>query len=237
MNRYANGKVYKLINDVDDEIYIGSTCMPLSKRLYDHKKAAIRYPDRNVYAHLANVGWCNVRIILIETVHAFSREQLIMREQHYIDLLRPKLNRNSAYVPECPHDRIRSYCKECFGASICPHNKRKSECKDCGGSQICQHNRIKSRCKDCGGSQICEHNRIKSTCKECCGASICPHNKRKSTCKDCGGSQICQHNKQKGHCKDCNDYTCHICEKKYAGKGHLNRHYNTITHIINFINF
>ena len=25
MNRYNNGKIYKLVNDVDDEIYVGST--------------------------------------------------------------------------------------------------------------------------------------------------------------------------------------------------------------------
>jgi len=32
MNRYGNGKVYKLVNYIDGEIYVGSTCLSLSKR-------------------------------------------------------------------------------------------------------------------------------------------------------------------------------------------------------------
>ena len=31
----------------------------------------------------------------------------------------------------------------------CEHNKQKSRCKDCGGASICEHNKQKSRCKDC----------------------------------------------------------------------------------------
>jgi hypothetical protein len=37
INKYHNGKIYKLVNDVDDKVYIGSTCQPLYKRLYEHK--------------------------------------------------------------------------------------------------------------------------------------------------------------------------------------------------------
>ena len=87
---------------------------------------------------------------------------------------------------KCEHNKRKSYCKQCGGASICQHNKRKSYCKQCCGSQICEHNIQKSRCKECGGASICEHNREKSKCKECGGASICEHNKIKYGCKDCG---------------------------------------------------
>jgi len=86
---------------------------------------------------------------------------------------------------KCEHNRERSQCKECGGASICEHDKQKSKCKECGGSDICKHDRRKSRCKECGGSSICEHNRRKSQCKECGGSSICEHKRRKSQCKEC----------------------------------------------------
>jgi hypothetical protein len=49
----------------------------------------------------------------------------------------------------------------------CPHNRRKTTCKECGGASICSHNRIKSQCKECGGSQICHHLKIRSKCYEC----------------------------------------------------------------------
>jgi len=65
------------------------------------------------------------------------------------------------------HNRIRSQCRECGGASICIHNKQRSQCRECGGSEICEHNRVRSQCKECRGSQICEHKKKRSTCKDC----------------------------------------------------------------------
>ena len=37
-NRYHNGKIYQITNNIDDMVYIGSTCLPLRKRIYNHKK-------------------------------------------------------------------------------------------------------------------------------------------------------------------------------------------------------
>ena len=201
ISRYSRGKIYKLVNTVNDKIYVGSTCLSLTKRLSSHKAMAKSKPAP-AHIHLNEIGWENIRIILVESVNAQNKDQLLQREQHYIDLLSPSLNKNSAYV-NCPHGRRHNYCKDCGGSAICSHNKRKSTCKDCGGSAICSHNRIKSTCKECGGSAICSHNRIKSTCKECGGASICPHNKRKTTCRECGGASICSHNRIKSTCKEC----------------------------------
>jgi hypothetical protein len=104
---------------------------------------------------------------------------------------------------KCPHNRQKSRCKECGGASICEHNRQRSQCKECGGASICEHNRRRSRCKECGGSGICEHNRQRSMCKPCGGAGICEHNRQRSQCKQCGGSGICEHNRQRSGCKDC----------------------------------
>ena len=36
-NRYHNAKIYKIVNNVDDMVYIGSTCLSLSKRKHLHK--------------------------------------------------------------------------------------------------------------------------------------------------------------------------------------------------------
>ena len=54
-----------------------------------------------------------------------------------------------------------------WGQGPCPHQRRRSRCKECGGASICQHQRRMSTCKECGGSSICPHHRQKSTCKEC----------------------------------------------------------------------
>jgi len=211
-SRYQNGKVYKLVNCVDDKIYIGSTCARLSKRFYEHKQMAKIRPTY-VHKHLNSIGWENVRIILIENVIAETKDQLLIREQNYIDELKPELNKHAAYA-HCPHGRTHFQCVECHGAGIC------------------EHNRIKSKCKECGGSQICEHNRQKASCKECGGASICEHNRRKYECKECGGSRICEHNRIKASCKDCNGdkYKCIICNHVFGSVGDLNRHRRSVKH-------
>jgi predicted GIY-YIG superfamily endonuclease len=51
-NKYAKGKIYRLVNDVDNEFYVGSTCDLLSKRLYGHKKDAKEGVERRVCKHL-----------------------------------------------------------------------------------------------------------------------------------------------------------------------------------------
>ena len=207
MNRYQNGKVYKIVNDVNDDIYVGSTCLTLSKRKYTHKYASKKQLNRKVYQCVNECGWDNCRLVLVENFPCNSKDELLAREQHWVDELKPSLNGVGAY-------------------KRCPHGRQHSQCKDCGGKGICEHNRVKKSCKQCGGSQICEHNKDKRYCKQCGGNGICEHNKQKRVCKQCGGRAICGHGKDKYCCKQCNGdkYKCLICNKIYAGKSSLTRH-------------
>lgn len=214
MPNYANGKVYKLISSVDGKIYIGSTTVSLSTRLANHKAIAKKNPSP-VHKHLNNIGWDTVRIVLIETVTCINKEQLIQREQHYIDLLKPSLNKHHAYA-HCPHGRKHQLCVECHGVGICIHNKQKSKCKECCGNEICIHNKQKTYCKECGGS------------------GICPHNKQKAQCKICGGTQICEHNIRKPTCKICSPKHCEYCNITIC-KSNYKQHTTTKKHIYNFI--
>jgi hypothetical protein len=73
-------------------IYIGSTTSTLSKRKGDHKSSA-RNRAYGVYTHLNTVGWENVQIVLIELFPCDSKIELEKRERHWIDLLKPALNK------------------------------------------------------------------------------------------------------------------------------------------------
>jgi len=86
---------------------------------------------------------------------------------------------------KCEHNRQRTHCKECEGASICQHDRQKNQCRECDGSSFCQHDRRRNHCKDCRGSSICQHDRRRNHCKDCDGASICEHNKTRIICKIC----------------------------------------------------
>jgi hypothetical protein len=124
---------------------------------------------------------------------------------------RYKMEEKPKYKPQrCPHDKIKSQCKECGGRSICIHKRYKPTCIECGGKSICEHKRQKSVCKDCKGVSLCCHQRQKSVCKDCKGVSICIHNIKKIRCRECKGSSICIHDKQKQICKECGGIS--ICE-------------------------
>ena len=180
MPDYSNSKVYKLVNSIDSKIYVGSTSQPLCKRLAKHKSDA-KHKPQFVHKHFNTIGWDTVRIILIESVECFNKEQLVQREQHHIDLYKPELNKVSAYT-NCPHNRRHNRCLDCRGAGICLHNRRKTQCNICCGVSMCCHNKQKQQCKQCHGTQICEHNRKKASCKICSSFSCiyCDMNMGKS---------------------------------------------------------
>lgn len=154
MVNYANGKIYKLVNNVDAEIYVGSTTNGLARCKAVHKSIA-RIKSWRVVIHLNEVGWENVRIVLVEEYPCENRDQLRQREQYWIDELQPSLNMSAAYVAPCPHGRQRASCKECVGCSICQNDRQRAQCKRCRGSRICQHNRQRSECKKCLGDKYC----------------------------------------------------------------------------------
>lgn len=131
MINYTNSKIYKLVNSVDNLIYVGSTTSTLTKRLSEHKTCANRNPTRRVYQHLNRIGWNNVRIVLVESVSCANKDELIRAEQFHIDSLRPSLNMVNAVYSDCNHGKRRRQCVECGGASMCNHGKQRNHCVVC----------------------------------------------------------------------------------------------------------
>jgi group I intron endonuclease len=92
--RYNLAKIYKLVNNVDDKIYVGSTCLTLTKRKSCHKVSCLKCPNQPVYKHLNEIGFNNVDIVIIESFPCPSKDELHKRERYWIDLLKPELNKN-----------------------------------------------------------------------------------------------------------------------------------------------
>ena len=85
---YKNGRIYKIVSDLTDKIYIGSTCQTLCKRLAKHKG---NYRESlnggNIYItsfELFKLG--ETRIELIEDFPCERKEQLNAREGYHIKL-------------------------------------------------------------------------------------------------------------------------------------------------------
>ena len=89
MPHYSNGKIYKLVSDVTDKIYIGSTCTSLAKRLGEHKNLYRRFTNGKI-AHKSSSSelfkLCGeVKIILIENFPCKSKDELLQRERFHIE--------------------------------------------------------------------------------------------------------------------------------------------------------
>jgi group I intron endonuclease len=104
VNKYHGGKVYKIINNLNNEIYVGSTCERLlSRRMGNHKCDAKKETckSRPLYKHMNELGAENFRIVSLEDYKCDTIDQLQSREQYYIDLLKPVYNMHQAvHSPE-----------------------------------------------------------------------------------------------------------------------------------------
>ena len=83
---YANGRIYKILNSIDDEVYVGSTCQSLSKRMYKHKDTSKYSLDKKspLYQLMRQIGEDSFYIELIESYPCNSKEELTAREGHFI---------------------------------------------------------------------------------------------------------------------------------------------------------
>jgi len=87
-----HGRIYKLFNNLDKtQFYIGSTVKKLNGRLSDHKSASSKI-NTPVYIYMNTIGKDNFTIELVED--NIQVDNLIIRENHWINELKPPLNKN-----------------------------------------------------------------------------------------------------------------------------------------------
>jgi hypothetical protein len=80
------GKIYKIVNSVDELIYIGSTKTTLSRRMTEHRSKAKKHQALKLYTHFALHSIENFRIVLIENYEYDTKDQLRAREDYHIQL-------------------------------------------------------------------------------------------------------------------------------------------------------
>ena len=80
MPNYATSKVYKIVCNLSNEAYIGSTTVSLSQRLALHK-ANLGCSSRQI------IERGDYKIVLIEDYPCERKEQLAMRERHWYDIM------------------------------------------------------------------------------------------------------------------------------------------------------
>ena len=167
---YSKGKIYKITNDYNNDIYVGSTCDTLAKRFSTHKKDAHmeKSKDRPLYKLINEIGFSRFRIELIENYPSEDKYQLLQREGYYIRAL-STLNMNIAgrTMKEWVVDNTEKIKEDQKKYRIKNKDARKEYCKE--NINKINENKKKSYYKN--KESINEKRRsIKVMC--CCGCEI-----------------------------------------------------------------
>ena len=98
------GIVYKIWNDVDDKLYVGSTKRSINDRYshhkYDSKNITRKNYTRPLYVAMRELGVEKFHIECIESVECETKDELHQHEQRHIDDLKPVFNFQKAYLSE-----------------------------------------------------------------------------------------------------------------------------------------
>lgn len=80
-----NGIIYKIVNKIDNKIYIGQTIRCLNKRIdeYKHCLKKKKYFNNHLFCSFNKYGWENFEFIIIDT--AKTMEELNEKEIYYIN--------------------------------------------------------------------------------------------------------------------------------------------------------
>mgnify|MGYP003639847321 FL=1 len=105
MNKYRNGKIYKLIDLDSDKVYIGSTTQTLHDRLNKHKN-----PSNNCMSNTFKDPY----IQLIKSYPCNSKRALDKEEQKYIDMYDCVNKQKSFQTKEEKKEQINKYQKQYY---------------------------------------------------------------------------------------------------------------------------
>lgn len=96
MPDYKNGKIYKIVSNVTNDVYIGSTCSPLSQRLAEHRRKYNQYLNGKFHyiTSFKVLETNDYSIILMEDYPCEKKEQLLARERLYIQGCDTHVNKN-----------------------------------------------------------------------------------------------------------------------------------------------
>jgi hypothetical protein len=99
MNKYQQGKIYKIVSPMIEICYVGSTYKTLKYRLTKHKGNYADYLRTGSSEYMTSfelIGrYDDIIIILIENYPCETKEELLKRENYWINLI-PCFNRNNA---------------------------------------------------------------------------------------------------------------------------------------------
>jgi len=86
-NKLDNAKIYKIVDNTSDNIYIGSTCKTLKTRLSEHKSDYKRFL-KGLYNNIKSFDILknnDYKIELLEDCEIKTKHELLARERFYVE--------------------------------------------------------------------------------------------------------------------------------------------------------
>ena len=115
---YKNGKIYQIIDNTNDNIYVESICKKLCQRLAQHRKN-YNYYVNNKYHYFSSyeiLKNSDYKILLLEEFPCENIEQLRKKEGYYIQTLecvnKQIAGRTKREYKEANKEQIQEYIKE-----------------------------------------------------------------------------------------------------------------------------
>jgi hypothetical protein len=106
MPDYSLAKIYKLVSNKTEDIYIGSCLMRLSTRLSNHKHTSNHCVSKKLFVNDAIIT-----IVLIENYPCNTKNELKARELFHITTNKC-INKNKPFVCDIPYGDGKAYKKE-----------------------------------------------------------------------------------------------------------------------------
>ena len=173
LNKYQNGKIYKIVDLGYTKCYIGSTIDSLSKRMAKHRQSSNPTSSKSLFDEF---GKNNCKIELIETYPCNSKDELKRREGFFIQAI------------ECVNKRVEGrtrveYYRDNQDSILenkhqyYEENKEKAKTysRECTVSHKEQISEMKKQYYNANKNDILEKQKVKMTC--ICGSTFRNHDK------------------------------------------------------------
>jgi hypothetical protein len=206
MNKYKNGKIYKITDVGYTKFYIGSTIRPLSSRMSSHRYFYKKYLEGNYHCVTSfllfdEFGVQNCKIELLEDYTCENNEQLLKKEGEYIkscDCVNKQVAGRTKQEYQKDYDSQNTEHRKTYLKQYREQNKDKikeyyEQNKDRRKEYIEQHkDRIKAHKKqyrEQNKDKIAEYNRQKTECPFCKSVVVKTYLQRHQQANKCSQSR------------------------------------------------
>lgn len=159
---HPHGYIYKIINTLDNLVYIGSTTSDLKTRFNQHVALSWSpWNNQSICKHILQLNAVNFTIIELGHFENITLRQLHIEEDKHIDAAGTLIyGLNVVHATEnCVHGFLRDKCSTCKIKYECAHNRPRRNCIHCKYidpmSVNCIHIRTKSCCHVCNNCAHC----------------------------------------------------------------------------------